>query len=45
MGRNRKGPKKKARQRIQTSWPEVLLNALVDLAIGTVLILIDRLVK
>ena len=42
---NRKGPKKKARQRLKISWPEVLFNALVDLLVGSVLILIERQLK
>ncbi len=39
---HRKGPKKKVHQHLKISWPEVLVGALIDLIVGTVLILVDR---
>lgn len=43
MGKRRK-PKRKAHQQPKISWNDILVRALVDLLIGTVLILIGKLI-
>lgn len=37
--------KKKAHQRPEISWPDILVGALVDFLVGTVLILVETLVS